>query len=141
MPRSRDLRVGGRQIEDGVAAGRDVHRLRPLVPAAAERERLVGLDGVVPGPELHLDGPVERGDDAPRLRRRRIVADEERIARRRRRRAIRIGEHDPDAQHAEACPVEDDGRTKTSAVNARTRSNRPLIIPGAWFDTEPASPS
>ena len=96
-----DLRVGCRQIEDRVAAGRDVHRLHPLVAAAAERERLVGLDGVVPGPELHLHGPVERGDDAPRRRSRRIVADEERIPRRRRRRAIRIGEHDPDAQHAE----------------------------------------
>ena len=26
-----------------------------------------------------------------------------------------------------ACPVDDDGRTKTSAANARTRSRRPLI--------------
>ena len=99
-----DLSVGCRQIEGRVAAGRDVHHLHPLVPAAAERERLVGLDGVIPGPELHLHGPVERGDDAPRRRTRRIVADEERIARRRRRRAIRIGEHDPDAQHAERLP-------------------------------------
>ena len=99
-----DFRVGCRHFENRVAAGRDVHRLRPLVAAAAERERLVGFDGVVTGPELHLPGPVERGDDPPRRRSRRIVAYEKCIPRRRRRRAIRIGEHDPDAQHAERLP-------------------------------------
>ena len=35
-----DLRVGGRQLEHGVAAGDDIQRLRPLVGLALERDRL-----------------------------------------------------------------------------------------------------
>ena len=80
-----DLRVVGCQLEDRVAAGDDVHHLRPLVGLAVERDRPVRFHRVVPWAQPHVGGAIQRRDDPPGRRARRVVADEQRMARHRRR--------------------------------------------------------
>ena len=93
--RGLDLRVVGGQFEDGVAAGGDVHHLRPLIGLALERDRPVRLHGVVPGAQPHVGGAIQRRDDPPGRRAWRVVADEQRMARHRRRLPLGVDQRRP----------------------------------------------
>ena len=86
-----DLRVVSCEFEHRVAAGSDVHHLRPLVGLALERDRPVRFHRVVAGTQPHVGGAVERRDHLSRRRAWRIVADEQHMARHRR--CLPVGVH------------------------------------------------
>ena len=117
-----DLRVVGGQLEDRVAAGDDVHHLRPLVGLALERDRPVRLHRVVPGPQPHVGGAIQRRDDPARRRACRVVADEQRMARHRRRLLLGVDQDNLDVKDARAPgrrPRERDGQKRASQERAR----------------------
>ena len=131
-----DLRVVGGQLEDRVAAGDDVHHLRPLVGLALERDRPVRFHRVVPRTQPHVGGAIQRRDDPPRRRACRIVADEQRMARHRRRLPLGVDQDDLDMKDAERLAG---GRARADEKERREeqRAEHEVIVSPAtrWMST------
>ena len=126
------LRVVGGQLEDRVAAGGDVDHLRPLIRLALERDRLVRLHRVVPRPQPHVGGAIQRRDDPPGRRAWRVVADEQRMARHRRRLPFGVDQDDLDTKDAGRLDGSraraDRERASRGSARGASRHRRPVSI-------------
>jgi len=97
---ARTLDVSVHEGGDPVAAGDDLHLLRPFVRLAAKRQGRVRLNRVRARTQVDVDGAIDLRDDSPRHCGRRIVADQERVARHRRHRSIAVDERHFDMEDA-----------------------------------------